>query len=31
MGAFAPARALYCKAGFRPCPPYGPYTVNRCQ
>jgi putative acetyltransferase len=28
MGAFAPARALYRKAGFRPCPPFGPYTVN---
>jgi putative acetyltransferase len=23
-----PARALYRKAGFRPCPPFGPYTVN---
>jgi putative acetyltransferase len=28
MDAFAPARALYRKAGFRPCPPFGPYTVN---
>ena len=28
MEAFAPARALYRKAGFRPCPPFGPYTVN---
>jgi putative acetyltransferase len=28
MDAFAAARALYLKAGFRPCPPFGPYTVN---
>ena len=28
MDAFAPARALYRKAGFRTCPPFGPYTVN---
>jgi putative acetyltransferase len=28
MDAFAPARALYRQAGFRPCPPFGPYTVN---
>ena len=28
MDAFAPARALYRKAGFRPCPPFGQYTVN---
>jgi putative acetyltransferase len=28
MDAFAPARALYLKAGFRPCPPFGRYTVN---
>ena len=28
MDAFAPARALYRKAGFRPCPPFGSYTVN---
>jgi putative acetyltransferase len=28
MEAFAPARALYGRAGFRPCPPFGPYTVN---
>ena len=28
MDAFAVARALYRKAGFRPCPPFGPYTVN---
>ena len=28
MDAFAPARALYRKAGFRRCPPFGPYTVN---
>ena len=28
MAAFAPARAMYRKAGFRPCPPFGAYTVN---
>jgi putative acetyltransferase len=28
MEVFAPARALYRKAGFRPCPPFGLYTVN---
>ena len=28
MDAFAPARALYRRAGFGPCPPFGPYTVN---
>ena len=28
MEAFAPARALYRKAGFRACPPFAPYTVN---
>ncbi|MGH3202780.1 MAG: hypothetical protein ACRDOA_06300 [Streptosporangiaceae bacterium] len=28
MDAFAPARTLYRRAGFRPCPPFGPYTVN---
>jgi putative acetyltransferase len=28
MDAFAPARALYERAGFRPCPPFGPYTAN---
>ena len=28
MDAFAPARSLYLKAGFRPCPPFGPYTAN---
>ncbi len=28
MAAFAPARSLYAKAGFRPCPPFGTYTVN---
>jgi putative acetyltransferase len=28
MDAFAPARALYRKAGFLTCPPFGPYTVN---
>jgi putative acetyltransferase len=26
MDAFAPARALYAKVGFRPCPPYGEYV-----
>jgi len=26
MDAFAPARALYAKLGFRPCPPYGEYV-----
>lgn len=26
--AFEPARALYTSAGFRPCPPFGPYTAN---
>lgn len=25
MAAFAPARALYVSAGFRPCEPFGPY------
>ena len=28
MDAFAPARALYRRAGFRSCAPFGPYTVN---
>jgi putative acetyltransferase len=28
MAAFSPARALYRKAGFRPCRPFGSYTVN---
>ena len=28
MPAFAPARALYASAGFRPCPPFGPYFVS---
>ena len=28
MDAFAAARSLYRKAGFRPCAPFGPYTVN---
>ena len=28
MDAFAPARALYLKAGFTPCAPFGQYTVN---
>ena len=26
--AFAATRSLYRKAGFRPCPPFGPWTVN---
>jgi putative acetyltransferase len=26
MPAFAPARSLYTKVGFRPCPPYGEYV-----
>jgi putative acetyltransferase len=26
MTAFAPARSLYTKVGFRPCPPYGEYV-----
>lgn len=26
MDAFAPARALYAKLGFRPCPPFGEYV-----
>jgi putative acetyltransferase len=29
MAAFAPARALYAKARFNPCEPFGDYTVNR--
>lgn len=28
MEAFAPARALYTKIGFRPCEPFAPYTAN---
>ena len=28
MDAFAPARALYRRAGFWPCAPFGPYRVN---
>jgi putative acetyltransferase len=28
MAAFAPARALYVSAGFRPCPPFGSYRVS---
>ena len=24
----AAARSLYREAGFQPCPPFGPYTVN---
>jgi putative acetyltransferase len=28
MAAFGPARAMYRSAGFRPCEPFGEYTVN---
>lgn len=28
MDAFAPARALYARLGFEPCPPFGDYTTN---
>ncbi|MEO3776524.1 GNAT family N-acetyltransferase [Micromonospora sp. B11E3] len=28
MGFFAPARALYAKAGFVPCAPFGSYTED---
>ena len=28
MDAFAAARSLYLKAGFRPCAPFGKYTAN---
>ncbi len=28
MEEFAPARALYARAGFEPCAPFGAYTVN---
>jgi len=28
MDAFAAARSLYAKLGFRPCPPFGQYTSN---
>jgi putative acetyltransferase len=28
MDAFAPARSLYTKVGFRPCEPFGEYTSN---
>ncbi len=28
MDEFAPARALYERTGFVPCPPFGAYTVN---
>jgi putative acetyltransferase len=28
VDAFAPARALYAKLGFVPCPPFGEYTDN---
>jgi len=26
VDAFTPARSLYSKLGFRPCPPYGEYV-----
>jgi putative acetyltransferase len=29
MAAFAPARALYANAGFRPCGPFGSYFPSR--
>jgi putative acetyltransferase len=28
MDAFAPARSLYLRRRFVPCPPFGPYTDN---
>ena len=28
MDAYAPARALYRNAGFKPCAPFGEYTAN---
>jgi putative acetyltransferase len=28
MDSFAPARALYSRAGFEPCPPFGSYWVS---
>ena len=28
MAAFGPARRMYQSAGFRPCEPFGEYTVN---
>jgi putative acetyltransferase len=28
MAAFAPARALYANAGFRPCGPFGSYVPS---
>jgi putative acetyltransferase len=28
MAAFAPARALYARAGFEPCEPFGSYTCS---
>ncbi len=28
MDAFVPARSLYTKVGFEPCPPFAEYTVN---
>jgi putative acetyltransferase len=30
MEAFAPARSMYEKAGFQPCPPFGDYTASAC-
>jgi putative acetyltransferase len=29
MDAFAPARSLYASAGFRPCGPFGDYSLSR--
>ena len=28
MAVFAPARALYVKAGFLPCAPFGDYRIS---
>jgi putative acetyltransferase len=28
MGFFAPARALYVRHGFEPCPPFGSYKED---
>jgi hypothetical protein len=28
VDAFAAARSMYLKAGFRPCPPFGEYTAS---
>jgi putative acetyltransferase len=29
MAAFAPARSLYARHGFLPCPPFGDYVADR--